>query len=198
MNDLYFVTVDTQGRSSSDIRGYQEYISSFRYFSKHIAGHPDIVCYKCKVAKLCGLDMKVYFLNDDTTTVHDDANTVVRKEINRAASLLTLDPSTGLAEHRIRGVAFVVLDDGVAPLSLNQVWGIQELINYAKDVYQSDSRQHKSGKKELLKSCKLYRQKEWGPLSIYQTRPELCPTVASQSLAKSKDSQRPSFHQIQV
>lgn len=199
MTDLYFVTVNTRGKSSSDIRGYQEYISSARYFKKHIVGHPDAVCYKCKVAKLCGLDMKIYyFQNDEEYTLHDGAATVVRKEINRAASMLTLDPETGFAEHRIRGEAIVVLDDGAAPLSLNQVWGIQELINYAKDVYDSD---HKHGRKELLKSCKLYRHKEWGPLSIYQNRPELCPTiaVASHSIAgRTKGSTRAPFQQIQV
>jgi hypothetical protein len=198
MTDLYFVTVDTRGRSSSDIHGYQECVSSFQYFRKNIAGNPDIVRYKCKVAKLCGLDMKIYFQNDKVSTVNDGSDTVVERGMNRAASLLTLDPATGFAEHHIRGAAYVVLDDGVAQLSTNQVWGIQELINYARDIYKSDSEHRIRGQKELLKSCKLYRHKEWGPLSIYQTRPQLAPTVATQSAATTKDSNRSSFQEIQA
>jgi hypothetical protein len=197
MTDLYFVAVDARGRSSSDIRGYQECTSSFRYFRKNIVGNPDITCYDCKVANLCGLNMKIYFQNDEASTINDGADTVVKKGINRAASLLTLDPVTGFAEHRIRGAAYVVLDDGVAPLSLNQVWGIQELINYARDIYSSDSEHRQRGQKELLRSCKLYRLEEWGPLSIYRSRPnKIDPTVASKSLAGTKDSNRSSFRQI--
>lgn len=198
MTDLYFVTVDTRGKSSSDIRGYQEQTTSFSYFRKNIIGHGEAFCYKCKVAKLCGLDVKIYFRNDDSYTTSGDSNTVTRQEINRAASLLTLDPETGMAEHRVRGVAYVVLNDGVAPLSVNQVWGLQELINYAKDVYKSDPDHEKRGYKELLKSCKLYRRKEWGPLSIYQSRPELAYSVAPRSTMSSKSVNRLPFRQIQA
>jgi len=199
MSDLYFVTMDTRGKSSSDIRGYEEQTTSFSYFRKNIAGHPDAFCYKCKVAKLCGLEMKMYFKNDDGASVaSDDSSTVIKREINRAASLLTLNPETGMAEHRIRGVAYVVLNDGVAPLSIHQVWGIQELINYAKDVYKSDPDHQKRGRKELLKSCKLYRQKEWGPLTIYQSRPELAYSVAPRSTIGSKGHDRAPFRQIQA
>lgn len=122
---------------------------------------------------------------------------VAKKDINRAASLLTLDPETGIAECLIQGTAYVVLNDGVAPLSLNQVWGIQELINYAKDVYKSDPDHERRGRKELLKSCKLYRQREWGPLSIYQSRPEVAYTVAPYSVT-SKVASRTPFRQIQT
>lgn len=198
MSDLYFVTIDTRGKSSSDVRGYEEQTSSFSYFRKNIAGHQDAFCYKCKVAKLCGLDMKLYFQKHDEYSVCGESDTVSRREINRAASLLTLNPETGLAEYHVRGVAYAVLNDGVAPLSLNQVWGLQELINYAKDVYKSDPDHQKRGRKELLKSCKLYRQKQWGPLTIYHSRPELAYSVAPDSMSGSKDYQRVPFRQIQA
>ena len=198
MTDLYFVSVDTRGMSSSDVRGYQEHTSSFSYFRNHIAGHPRIVCCRSKVAKLCGLDLKIYFKNESSSTINGDMDTIRKQDINRAASLLTLDPDTGLAEHRIQGIAYVVLNDGVAPLSLNQVWGIQELINYAKDVYKSDPEHERRGRKELLKSCKLYRYREWGPLSIYQPRPEVAYTVAPQSVVRSRDTNRTPFRQIQT
>ncbi len=198
MTDLYFVTVDTRGMSSSDIRGYKEHTSSFSYFRNHIAGHPDTVCYRSKVAKLCGLDLKIYFKEDHGCNARGNASTAGKRDINRAASLLTLDPETGMAEHRVQCVAYVVLNDGVAPLSLNQVWGIQELINYAKDVYKSDPDHERRGRKDLLKSCKLYRHREWGPLSIYQSRPEVAYTVAPHSVMTSKDGNRTPFRQIQT
>lgn len=125
-------------------------------------------------------------------------DTVTKRDINRAASLLTLDPDTGIAEYRIKGIAYVVLNDGVAPLSLNQVWGIQELINYAKDVYKSDPDHERRGRKELLKSCKLYRHREWGPLSIYQPRPEVAYTIAPRSVMTTRDTNRTPFRQIQT
>lgn len=198
MTDLYLVTVDTRKISSSDIKGYHEHTTSYEYFKKHIKEHPEAICYKCKVAKLCGLDMKVYFHRSEGSSLSRDDDTIKRSEINRAASLLTLNPSTGIAEHQVRGVAYVVLNDGVAPISLNQVWGIQELINYASDIYKSDPDHQKRGRRELQKSCDLYKLKEWGPLSIYRSRPELANTVAPPHKAKAKSSSREPFKSIQV
>lgn len=198
MCDLYVVTIDTRGKSSSDISGYHEHICSDTYFKNSIASHPDAVCYKIKVAKLCGLDMKIYFTKPEGSAVHGENNIALKNEINRAATLLTLNPETGFAEHHIRGVAYVVLNDGVAPLSLNQVWGIQELINYASDVYKSDPDHEKRGKRELLKSCKMYRYESWGPLSIYKSRPEVSHTVAPPSVIRVKPRNRQPFTTIQA
>lgn len=199
MCDLYVVTVDTRGKSSSDIKGYNEHICSDAYFKRSIAGHPNAICYHSKVAKFCGLSMKIYFhRTEEKSTLQIENDLARRSEINRAATLLTLDPETGFAEHHVRGVAYVVLNDGLAPLSLNQVWGIQELINYASDVYKSDPDHKTRGKRELMKSCKMYRYKSWGPLSIYQSRPETANTVAPPSVIKVKDRSREPFRSIQI
>mmetsp|Transcript_118815 Transcript_118815/g.177595 ORF Transcript_118815/g.177595 Transcript_118815/m.177595 type:complete len:199 (-) Transcript_118815:82-678(-) len=198
MCDLYVVTIDTRGKSSSDIKGYHEHACSEAYFRKHIAGHPDAVCFKSKVAALCGINLKVYFTRQDKSVLMSENDISSRSEINRAATLLTLDPETGFAEHHVRGVAYVVQDDGLAPLSLNQVWGIQELINYATDVYKSDPEHRKRGKRELKKSCKMYRYQSWGPLSIYKPRPELANTVVPPSVIKVKPSSRKPFSTIQT
>jgi hypothetical protein len=90
-----------------------------------------------------------------------------KEHINQAATLLCMDSSTGFAKHHIRGVAYVVMNDGLAPLSRNQVWGIVELINDASSYYQRDQ---VLGKEELIKLINLYRKRFYGPLSIYKSR----------------------------
>ena len=200
MCDVYVVTVDTRGVSSSDINGYREHICSEAYFRKHIAGHPDSTCFQSKVAALCGINLKVYCTSNqgDQSMLQTDENET-GNEINRAATLLTLDPETGFAEHFVRGVAYVVQDDGLAPLSLQQVWGIQELINYASDVYKSDPDHQKRGKRELKKSCKMYRYQSWGPLSIYKARPEVNPTNVPPSVINvAPAAKRKPFSTVQV
>ena len=173
MCDLYVVTVDTRGKSSSDIKGYQEHVCSRASFIKNIAQHPDAVCYKSQLAQLCGLDLTIYFHNHESTQIPlDQAGLAARTELNRAASLLTLDPETGFAKYHVRGIAYVLLNQGLAPLSFQQVWGLQELANYASDVYKSDPEHEKRGKRDLLRSCNQYKQQLWGPLAIYKPRPE--------------------------
>jgi uncharacterized short protein YbdD (DUF466 family) len=192
MCDLYVVTVDTRGKSSSDITGYHEHTCSQTYFNKMIAGHPDAICFKSKVAELCGVDLNVYFHKEDSTHIPAEGGAAARTELNRAATLLTLDPATGFARYHVRGVAYVVMSNGLAPLSFRQVWGIQELANYATDVYKSDPDHQKRGKENLLRSCKQYRQRTWGPLSIYKPRPEVPAggSVAPPSVIQVKPNSR--------
>lgn len=208
MCDLYVVTVDTRGRSSSDIKGYQEHVCSRASFIKNIAQHPDAICYKSEIAKLCGLDLTVYFHNHEGTIIGPatatgsssnntplqamDTNNTRRKiptmnvaglaartQLNRAASLLTLDPETGFAKYHVRGIAYVLLNDGLAPLSFQQVWGLQELANYSTDVYKSDPEHASRGKRDLLRHCSQYKKQLWGPLAIYKPRSEVTSTNGS-------------------
>lgn len=192
MCDLYVVTLDTRGKSSSDITGYHDHTCSQTYFKKIIAGHPDAICFKSKVAALCGVDLKIYFHKNDATSITAEGETTSRTELNRAATLLTLDPETGFARYHVRGIAYVVMSDGLAPLSFRQVWGIQELANYATDVYKSDPDHQKRGKENILRSCKQYRQRSWGPLSIYKPRPEVPSggSVAPPSVIQVKPNDR--------
>ena len=195
MCDLYVVTLDTRGKSSSDIEGYREHICSEAYFRNNIAGHPDATCFKSKVAALCGLNLKVYFTSQDRSMVLSENKF---DEVNRAATLLTLDPETGFAEHFVRGVAYVIQDDGLAPLSLQQVWGVCELINYATDVYKSDPEHEKRGKRELMKSCKSYRNQTFGQLAIYKSRKERESTQVPPSVIDVTPGKRKPFSEVQV
>eukprot|EP00538_Stauroneis_constricta_P006944 CAMPEP_0119545814 /NCGR_PEP_ID=MMETSP1352-20130426/459_1 /TAXON_ID=265584 /ORGANISM="Stauroneis constricta, Strain CCMP1120" /LENGTH=219 /DNA_ID=CAMNT_0007590417 /DNA_START=49 /DNA_END=708 /DNA_ORIENTATION=- len=198
MSDLYVVSVDTRGKSSSDISGYEEHLSSEKFFTNNIVGHADAICFKSIVAELCGLDMKVYFHKSALV-----ANKGISgPELNRAATLLTLDPKTGFSRYHVRGIAYVVLSDGLAPLSFRQVWGIQELANYAKDTYKINPENLGAGRRNLLRLCKDYRKKEWGPLSIYEYRSNLSDTVTPPTViklrSKAGESDRQQLHHRHV
>jgi hypothetical protein len=166
MCDVNIVSVDSRGRSSSDIDGYSNRACALSYFKRKVARHPNALCHKSEVAALCGMDLKVYFHKDDIAT-----NNIQHKErINQAATLLTLDPATGFAKYHIAGVAYAVMNDGIAPLSMQQVWGMVELANSVSDYYQFDPDHQMRGRAELVKNCELYRAQCWGPLSIYRNR----------------------------
>jgi hypothetical protein len=169
MRDIKIVSVDSRGKSSSDIEAYHEHIRSLAEFQKRIAAHPDAVCHRSKVALLCDLDLKIYFHKNERVSAHVKD----KEDINYAASLLTLDPETGSPKYYVTGVAYVIMNDGVAPLSLNQVWGIVELTTNACDYYQCHPASPKHGKSELERLVKLYREQCWGPLSIYKNREEI-------------------------
>jgi hypothetical protein len=164
MCDVKIVSIDSRGKATSDAECYKEHTASLELFYKKIAKHPQACRIKSEVAALCGLDMTVYFHCIDEVFARVEDN----EEINHAASMLTMDASAGFAKHHIRGVAYVVMNDGLAPLSWNQVWGIVELACDASSYFEYDSR----GQKELTKLTYLYRKQSYGPLSIYKSREE--------------------------
>jgi hypothetical protein len=168
------VSVDSRGKSTSDVQCYKEHSCALDLFEKKISLHPSAVCYESKVAQLCGLNINIYFHKDDNADVLKKKNDHLpqQKIINQAASLLTLDPSTGFAKHLITGVAYIVMNDGFEALSWNQVWGLVELIRDAHDYYQQNEYNVEHGKHEMLTRAKLYRSKSWGPISIYKNREE--------------------------
>jgi hypothetical protein len=173
-NEIYVVTVDTRDTDASDIEGYKEYTleRNTGFLDSVLVHNPLRVkkCVKSAVAKLCGLDMKIYFHEHGV----DDMRSFGQN--NGAATMLTMDPDTGFARHQIQGKAYVIVDDGNAPLSRHQVWGIQELICCAKPIYHHFDRDFKQrGKEELLQSCLEYRTGDWGPRFIYY--PRLIPEV---------------------
>lgn len=92
------------------------------------------------------------------------------KKINRGATLLTFDPRTGFCDYIIFGKAYVVVESGDYPLSNHQVWGIQDLISEARDIYHCDPDHAQRGSKELLRWCQQYRKGVYGPLTIYIPR----------------------------
>jgi hypothetical protein len=126
------------------------------------------------VAGLAGLDLKVYFHahvpfhirhSDDFRGLSPLGRT------NGIATLLTFNPETGYYNHLVRGKAYVLLNDGTTPLSKRQVWGIQELIHEAKDLYHQDGgRMSDEAHLELLTWCTQYQQGTWAPHGIYEPR----------------------------
>jgi hypothetical protein len=182
MCDVNVVSIDSRGRCTSDAATFKEHTCALSYFQVKIAKHSSACCHKSKVAALCGLDMKVYFHKN-----HDASTHVENKEqINQAATLLCMSPSSGFAKHHIRGVAYVVVNDGLAPLSWHQVWGLVELINDASSYYQRDQ---DLGKEELIKLINLYRKRFYGPLSIYKSRNDEGGSVLQDSSSDNKPDQ---------
>lgn len=186
MNDqMYVVIVDTRAMSPYDIDGYTEHRCSHDFFDGHVICKPRVKCIKSKVAEMCGLDMKLYFhdyIHYHARTLQDPPEIAITNEqrdlspknvINTAATLLTFDPRTGFPEFKIMGKAYVVVDSGDYPLSSHQVWGIQDLISEARDLYYCDPDHLHRGRRQLLRWCIAYRHQEWGPMTIYEPRVEL-------------------------
>jgi hypothetical protein len=84
---------------------------------------------------------------------------------NGAATLLTVGIDTGLGECFFLGKAYIVEDDGLAPLSRKQVWGLVETINCAMDIYEADPESTAKGKRTLERWAQQYRNKTFEPPS---------------------------------
>jgi hypothetical protein len=120
------------------------------------------------VAGLCGLDLKIYFHEHDP--FHNRYKDEF-KRINGIATLLTFNPKTGYCNQYVKGKAYVLLNDGMSPLSKRQVWGIQELIHEAKDLYHQEGQpMTHEAHQELLTWCSQYQACTWGPHGIYEHR----------------------------
>ena len=185
MNDqMYVVIVDTRAMSCHDIDGYTEHRCSHHFFDEHVIRKPRSKCIKSKVAEMCGVEMKLYFndyIHYHAKTLEDPPEIAITNEqrdlapknvINGAATLLTFDPRTGFPEYKILGPAYVVIDSGDYPVSSHQVWGIQDLISEARDLYYCDPDHLHRGRRHLLRWCIAYRHQEWGPMTIYEPRLE--------------------------
>jgi hypothetical protein len=164
-------------------QAYEERTWTEEYFDRHVLSQPRVVCAKSKVAEMCGLHMKLYFHEyahhthahtlevPPTVGITDEEKEMwPRNIINKGATLLTFDPRTGFCDYRILGKAYVVVDCGDYPLSNHQVWGLQDLISEARDIYHCDPDHVGRGQKELLRFVKDYRQQNYGPLTIYKER----------------------------
>lgn len=186
---LYVVAVDSRGEVPSDIESYKEERCGADYFQKNIVKHPKMKCCESKVASMCGLDLKIYFIkykvglgqhyrNGGEAAVMNVlmANPDFLAHNNGAASLLTVDPDNGLPEYTICGKAYVVRDDGRAPLSNGQVWGIQEMVSCSGDIYDMDPSNMTKGKLTLERWSKDYKEQTWEPpsglggMNIYDDR----------------------------
>jgi hypothetical protein len=174
-DEIYIVSVDSRGKSPSDLECYKEHSCSFNFFEQHIHDNPKNICVKSQVAGLAGLDLKVYFHEHSPYQIHYSDNfrglAPLLGRTNGIATLLTFNPETGYYNHLVRGKAYVLLNDGTTRLSKRQVWGIQELIHEAKDLYhQSGGRMSNEAHMELLTWCAQYQQGTWAPHRIYERR----------------------------
>lgn len=173
-NEVYIVSVDSRGKTPSDLECYKEHICSQEFFLAHIHEKPNNVCVKSQVAGLCGLDLNVYFHEHDPYHIRYKEEFRGMSPLGRTngiATLLTFNPETGYYNHRVRGKAYVLLGDGSTPLSKRQVWGVQELIHEAKDLYHQEGAPitHEAHQ-ELLTWCAQYQVGTWAPHGIYEYR----------------------------
>lgn len=182
-NEMYVVVVDTRAMSPSEIDGYEEHRCTHQFFKENIFERPNIKWTRSKVAVLCGMNMKIFFhdyVKNRPRVLRESPELAIKLEekelnpmnkVNGAATLLTFDPRTGCPEYTVMGKAFVVVDSGDYPLSDHQVWGIQDLISEARDLYHCDPEHLHRGHRQLVRWCEAYRKREWGPLTIYEPRP---------------------------
>lgn len=187
---LFVVTVHTKTRSS-DYYGYKNERCSKEYFEQHIVNNPEITCFESVVGQLCGLNLKVYFKKSRKglasyyreSGVEAMHNAVIQlissgafAKNNGAATFLTIDPACGLCEYLVTGKAYVVQDDGKAPLSRDQVWGIQEIVNCLMNIYDADPENIRKGFATCHEWASQYRLKQWEPpfgtggINIYRDR----------------------------
>jgi hypothetical protein len=190
MSDLFVVEVDTTALgTSSSWEGYKESKCDADFFQKKIVENPKITCSKCQVAELCGLDVKLYFKRHRPGLASsyeqggaDGAMMTMMQtpdlyaDNNGAATYLTIDPEHGLAKYIVKGKAYVVQDDGAYPLSKGQVWGLQEFVNCAEDIYDMDPQNMRRGHRAVMQWSSEYRERRWEPHSglggvdIYSSR----------------------------
>jgi hypothetical protein len=178
---VYVVVIDSRKeQSSSSIFGYTEQTTPAEYFRSTIVSHPSVRCHRSAVADMCGLDMKLYFakykkgLGQYYRERGNDAYAAMQPMVedphflrnnNGIASWLTIDPLSGLPEWTVTGKAYVVLNDGMAPLSRGQVWGVQEMVNCLMDIYDCDPENIRRGRATLKRWADRYRKKTWVPPS---------------------------------
>ena len=179
-NVIHVVEVDTRPYGySSDIQGYKQKTCNRKFWQKNIVGNPRINMIPCAVAQECGLNIKMYVAKRKKWLApYYRAGGVAAMEAamiaagsgmlssnNGAATLLNIELMTGLAEWMVCGKAYIVRDDGDYPLSEGQVWGLQEMVNCAMDVYDFEPENMRRGHALLQEWTRAYRMQSWIPHS---------------------------------
>lgn len=168
--ELYIVTVDSRKEDSpSNLKCFQEKSCPLEFFRDHIRDDPRMVCIESQVAKMCGLDLKVYFHHHDHSGLHAHHH---HRHINAAATLLLFHPETGKFLHAVLGMAYVLVDDGRTPLSRRQVWGMVEFMREARALFDDEQKTPDEAFQHLLHWCAKYREERWVPHGIYEDRLE--------------------------
>jgi len=163
--ELYAVSL-RPGRAS-DLRCYKEITSYKKWFQGHLVDNPNVVCATSDVAKLCGLDLKIYFSKREELPQRGHKRKR-RLPVNKIATMLSFDPNTGLYNHLVHGKAYVVVDSGSSKLSKRAIWTLQELISEHKGAYHEYGADFsREGQMKLLKACVQFKKGKWIPSSIY-------------------------------
>ena len=190
MTNLYVVSVDCRGGGHySDIGSYAEEKCRPDYFQDKIVNNPKIKVCTSAVGKLCGFDnIKIYFAKarkglgqhyreggqtQCTMALMQNQNFLSRN--NGAASFLSLDVDSGLAEWTIESKAYVVCDDGATPLSKEQVWAVVDIVSQSMDIYDFDPPNMVRGKNYIEQMGRRYQSKTHssqtdGQIDIYRQR----------------------------
>jgi hypothetical protein len=178
-DELYIVTVDSREEDSpSNLKCFQENYCPLEFFRDHIRDDPRMICVESQVAKMCGLNLKVYFHHNDRPRSqpepphHHHHHHHHHSHINAAATLLLLHPETGKFHHAILSKAYVLVDDGRTPLSRRQVWGLVEFMREARALVNDEKQTPDEALQQLYHWCAKYRQERWVPHGIYEDRVE--------------------------
>jgi hypothetical protein len=173
--------VTERGQKASDLRCYKETVTYKKWFDAHVLEHPSTVCATSQVAKLCGVNLRIYYrpANDQRLSQigrhrfqprhrNHHHHSLTDLPINKVATMLTFHPNTGFYEHLIRGKAYIVVDDGNTKTSKHTLWMLQELISECKGRYhQYGADFSREGQMELLKACVQFKKGKWVPRSVY-------------------------------
>lgn len=153
------VKVDTIGSVSANYGGYEEtrvpksFLERMRWATSEIAG-------------LCGLELKIYF-QEASPGWRQTLRTGQEPDLSRnngAASFLLKNVDDGLSDWIVSSPAYVVLNDG-DPITKGQVWGLQEMVNCAMDIYDMSPENMERGKATVLQWATQYRARTWEPRS---------------------------------
>lgn len=173
---LYVVQLDTRNLDSNSLSGYNEATVPSDFFENLRSRSPSLTCHTSQVAAICGLNIQIYFAKHKRGLASSHRNggesEVVARMIsdpallasnNGAATFLTTDPVTGLGEYIVCGRAYIVQDKGRTPLSKERVWGLQQMVNCAMDIYDMDPENMRAGKETLEQWAAEYKSGEWEP-----------------------------------
>jgi hypothetical protein len=176
---LFVVQLDTRNLLPGSLRRYQEGTVPSNFFTTLQNKCPKLTLHQSQVAAKCGLKICLYFTKYKSGLTHSYqtggkdgimarymmADPALLGQNNGAATFLIIDPVTGLSKYTICGRAYVLQDEGQAPLSKERVWGLVEMVNCLMDTYDMDPKNMWERQQQLERWAAQYKQGEWEPSS---------------------------------
>jgi hypothetical protein len=178
---IYVVEVDTrESGMSADYNSYKETVVDSGFWERNILHNKNVISIPSTIANLCGLDIKLYVAKskiskgfgecyqeggNDAVNQFLMVNPTILQGNNGAATFLLVDPESGYANKIVKGKAYVVCDGGRTKLTRGQVWGLQEMVNCAMDIYDGTEVNRRRGKEAIERWANQYVEKTWVPRS---------------------------------